>query len=338
MLQFFSASTSIVNSRRAITECLQNALADQPNLDCDLIIIYTAMGHNFQELLTEARKLCPNARIAGCTGAGIIGKEGPDESMKALAIMAIKGPKNEFAVAGLDSIINLDPYEVGAQLAQDLKGKNPGINMIHFLPSGLDIWPADRAIMGIESVYSADIPIFGGCSIDNVKVKSNFQFLDDRIFERGAIMLGLADPTLGIVSQANHGFNILEGMPFEITRAESTRVFELNGQPAWKIFTESLGIPESTNILEVFLLAVIASQIQEKFWEDYGSKYTLMGIMGKNEDNSIILPTNFDEGSILYIAKRDEEGMFNGVDQILLNLLELSKNKEIQAVFHADCV
>ena len=44
MLQFYSASTSIVNSRRAITECLEIALEGEPTLDCDLIIIYTAMG------------------------------------------------------------------------------------------------------------------------------------------------------------------------------------------------------------------------------------------------------------------------------------------------------
>ena len=63
MLQFFSASTSIVNSKRAITECLEVALEGEPNLDCDLIIIYTAMGHNFQELLSEAQRLSPGARL-----------------------------------------------------------------------------------------------------------------------------------------------------------------------------------------------------------------------------------------------------------------------------------
>ena len=61
MLQFFSASTNIVNSRRAITECLEVALEGEPNLDCDLIIIYTAMGHNFKELLFEANRLSPGA-------------------------------------------------------------------------------------------------------------------------------------------------------------------------------------------------------------------------------------------------------------------------------------
>jgi len=130
MLQFFSASTSIVNSRRAITECLEVALEGEPYLDCDLIIIHSAMGHNFEEILSETRKLSPSAQIVGCTGAGVISREGPDESMKALAIMAIKDPQEEFAVAGMDISAEDNLYLVGSQLALELKNKNPGINII----------------------------------------------------------------------------------------------------------------------------------------------------------------------------------------------------------------
>jgi len=338
MLQFFSASTSIVNSKRAITECIENALQDEPDLNCDLIIIYTAMGHNFKDLLAEARKLSPNARIAGCTGAGIIGREGPDESMKALAIMAIKGPKNEFAIAGLDSIITLDPYEVGAQLAQDLKGKNPGINMILFHPSGNDIWPAEKSIEGIESIFSPDIPIFGGSSIDNMKGISCFQFMDDQIFERGAMAIGFADPTLKIINQSNHGFGVFEGKSFEVTRVELNCIFELNGQPAWKLITNTLGVPETTSNVEILMLGVFAEELSAELEEEYGSKYILRGIMGNNEDNSIFYPTICKEGTRLLLARRDEKGMFDGVDRMTKKIQELLKGKKPLAVFHADCL
>ena len=100
MLEFFSSSTGAVNSKRAIAECLENALEGQNDLDCDLIIIYTSIGHNFKDMLAEARRLSPSAQLVGCTGCGVIGREGPNESMKALAIMAIKGHKDEFAVIG----------------------------------------------------------------------------------------------------------------------------------------------------------------------------------------------------------------------------------------------
>src|SRR4030066_1912062 len=135
MLRFFSASTSIVDSKRAITECLENALAGEKSLDCDLLIIYTAIGHNFRDLLNEAHRLSPGAQIVGCTCAGVIGKEGPNESLKALAIMAVKGNKNEFAITGKDAAIKTDSYELGRNMANDLKNKCPEINMIFIHPS-----------------------------------------------------------------------------------------------------------------------------------------------------------------------------------------------------------
>ena len=139
MLQFFSASTSIVNSKRAIAECLEIALEGEPNLDCDLIFFYTAMGHNFKELLSEAIRISPNARIVGCTCAGVIGREGPNENLKALAIMAIKGTSEEFAVVVSKTNKNMDTYETGVRMAQELKRTNPDISMIHFLPSAFPL-------------------------------------------------------------------------------------------------------------------------------------------------------------------------------------------------------
>jgi hypothetical protein len=229
MLQFFSASTSIVNSKRAITECLENALQGEPNLDCNLIIIYSAMGHNFKDLLTEARKLSPNARIAGCTCGGTIGKNGPDESMKALAIMAIKGPKNEFAIACRRKNAPNDPYGAVREMALELKRMNPNINMIQFLPAGAnDFLPIEKALDGIKSVFGKNIPISGGLamtSMANLKTKdmviASFQFFDEEIIERGAVMIGYADPTLKFINHANHGFDVLEGMTLEVTKSDS---------------------------------------------------------------------------------------------------------------------
>ena len=65
MLQFHSSSNSVVNSKRAMAECIENAMEGQNNLDCDLIIFYTTMGHNFKDLLSEARRLSPKAEIVG---------------------------------------------------------------------------------------------------------------------------------------------------------------------------------------------------------------------------------------------------------------------------------
>ena len=337
MLEFFSSSTGVVNSKRAITECLENALEGQNNLDCDLIIFYTSIGHNFKDILSEAHKLSPSAQIVGCTGAGIIGKEGPNESMKALGIMAIKGGENEFTIAYKNTIQNMDPYEIAAQMAKDLKSKNPNINMILFHPSALDLVPkAEEVIEGIESVFGPDISIIGAFSIDNMKAITCFQFFGDQIFERGTVAVGFADPTLELIAQASHGLSVA-GYPFEVTRAEFPFIMEIDGEPAWKYFTDRLGVPETSDPIEVVVFSGLAEELPEELHEEYLSSHLIRPISLKQEDGSILSPIFCPEGTKLWFAKRDENKMFNDVDKMADKLVERCKGRKPVAVFQADC-
>jgi hypothetical protein len=335
MLEFYSSSTGAVNSKRAIAECLENALEGENNLDCDLIIFYTSIGHNFKDILCEAHRHSPNAQIIGCTGAGIIGREGPNESMKALAIMAIKGEKNDFAVAGKDSITSSTSFEVAAELAQQLKNKNPNINMIHFLPSGFDI-TADRALKGFESVFGPEMPIFGATSGDNMKVITNFQFIGDKIFERGAVAVGFADPTLEVITQATLGFNVI-GEPFEVTRSELNRIIELDGQPAWKFLTNRLGFPETATGMEAGPALWLAQKLPEELHDEYGNTHIISTILKVDADSSVYGPVDYPEGTKLWNAERDEKKMFEDLDKMVEQLVKRCKGRKPWAIFHADC-
>ena len=338
MLQFFSASTGIVSSKRAIAECLEVALEGEPNLDCDLIIIYTAMGHNFEELLSETKRLSPSARIVGCTCAGIIGREGPNETLKALAIMAIKGAREEFAVACSSIIENEESYEKGIRIAEDLKSKNSDINMILFIPSVLPMSPLDEAIKGIESVFGSNMPIFGGASVDNMKGLNVYALFDEQVVEKGWIAIGFADPTLKIITQVNHGFSVLKGLQLEVTRSESNIIFEFNGEPAWKFLTSALGVPETTDRMEVLTLGIVAEELPAELEKEYGSRYVLRSQLGNSMDNSIAFPVTCKEGTKLLLAKRDEKGMFDGVDRMTHRIQKLLDGKKPLAVFHVDCL
>lgn len=131
-------------------------------------------------------------------------------------------------------------------VAQDLKSSNPDINMILFLPSVFPISPLDEAIAGIESVFNPNTPIFGGASVDNMKGLNTYALFDGQVFEKGWIDIGFADPTLKIITQVNHGFNVLKGMQLEVTRSESNNIYEFNDQPAWTFLTNMLGVAETT--------------------------------------------------------------------------------------------
>lgn len=334
MLQFFSASTSVVDSKRAMADCIESALAGEKNPDCDLLIFYTGMGHNFKDLLAEAHRISPGAQIVGCTGAGVIGKEGPNESLKALAIMAIKGPKEEFAVTGMDSVVGKDPYTVTREMASDLKNKNSQINFILINPTS-DLVPASQTIAGLESVFGTDIPIIGGASFDNMKLISNFQFLGDKVFEKGVVMVGFADPTLELVSHANHGFDVLDN-PFLVTHSDNTTVFELDGKPAWKRWTERLGMPSTAAAPDVLVFAPLAIELPESVHEEYGSKYLVNGAIPL-PNGSVLSVNECPEGTKLWLTRRNEAKIHDGVERLMVNILDRCEGRKPVAVFHADC-
>jgi len=338
MLNFYSSSSNIVDSKRAMIECLKNALGSIVP-ECSLIILHTTMGHNFQELLEGARELCPKARIAGCTGSGVIGKDGPNDTMRALAVMAITGPEDEFAVVGLDSVEGLDPYNAGRKIGEDLKKANSRIHAIHFMSTMKDLMPVDKAIDGIESVLGSDLPIFGGFAFDNMKFVDDYQFLDDTIIERGAVAVGFADPTLEYITGANHGFKII-GDPFTVTKSKLNIIYEVNGKPAWKAFTEGIGLTETADPVKEVGMVVVARRLQEEFQQAYGSPYIALGALVRQlrgNDDSVYVPVVCKEGTELWLTTRDEDKIFNGVDRLTDQLNKQAHGRIPVAVFHTDC-
>jgi hypothetical protein len=234
--------------------------------------------------------------------------------------------------------MGIDPFLVAAEMARELKNKNPNISLIQFLPNIFEWFPIDKAVEGIKSVFGPGIPIFGAVSMDNFKAINSYHFFDDQVVERGAVMIGYGDPTLKFISQANHGFNIVEGKSFEVTRSESNCIQELNGKPVWKELTETLGLPETAQPLEVVAIACFAKELPEELQEEYGSKYLLFAIGGKNKDNSIITNITCPIGMKIWLTKRNEEKMFNGADLMMKKILDTLQENKPLAVFHADCV
>ena len=334
MLEFHSSSTGAVNTRRAVAECLENALGGT-DLACDLIIFYTTMGHNFGEILSEMHRLSPRAQTVGCTCTGVTGREGPNESMRGLAIMAMRGPRERFAVAGQEKITQADSYQVARRLAQDLKSANPAVNMILFHPSGLGVFP-EGAIQGIESVFGPEMPILGGLSTDNLKLVSDFQFIDDRTFEQGAVAVGLADPTIEVIAQANHGFSRV-GNPLRVTRSDRNRIIEIDGQPAWAAWAAALDLPPTAGPWEV-AVAPLVRELPEGLDEEYDSKYIHLIYYGTPAgDGTIHVTSSCPEGTKLWLSKRDEKGIFTGLDRMVERVVQRCRGRRPLAVFHADC-
>lgn len=337
MLHFYSAQNELVNSRKAMSQCLVEALGDQDKSKCNLIIIHTTVGHNFRELLSEAMEVCPNATVVGCSGGGVIGKKGPSEKMRSLAIMAVTGSKDEFSVACDGNVNGDNSFETGRKVANKLKAQNPEVQLINVLASGIDI-AADKVIEGIESVFGPDIVVFGGTSADNMKLKNTFQFHNDLILERGILLIGFSDPTIEMNTAVSHGSKPI-GEEFTVTKSKRNEIIELDGKSAWEVLMDALDLPKSTGANEAVVVSAVAERIPEELVEEYGREHKLHTIFKVSDDRkSFYLPVDCQEGTRLSLVQRDEDLIFGGTREMMEKLTQRIENKNVIAVFHTDCV
>lgn len=334
MLEFHSASTRMVNSRRAIAECLDAALGEDDH-DCDLIVIHASMGHDYQQLIDEARKRAPSARVVGSSCCGVVGSEGVSESMKDVALMAVRGAEH-IAVAHVDGIYGHNAEAQAAALARSLKAADPGVNMLYFLASGIDI-DDDACIRGIESVLGPDVTIFGATSADNMKGVASFQMVDDTVYEHAAYAVGFSDPTLSVITQATHGF-VAVGEPLVVTRAEGHRIIELNDRPAWEVYTERLQLPATATCGDTIPVGALAERLPADLAEEYGNDHILRVVTKRDADGTMHYATGIEAGTELWLTVRDEERIFNDMDRMMAQMVARAGDRQLQAVFHADCL
>lgn len=106
MLTFSSGSTRSVNAQRAVLEALE--LAGVPKQgNPSLVLINAAVGHDLARLSQVIQAECPGARVLGASCAGVVGREGPGESMHDIALMALHG--EGFTIAHVDGLHGHSP-------------------------------------------------------------------------------------------------------------------------------------------------------------------------------------------------------------------------------------
>lgn len=333
MLEFFSASARMANPQRAIMECLEVALGVE-NQDCDLVIINASIGHSLRELVAQTRSQCPNARVVAASCGGVVGREGVSESMKDVALMAVRG--RELAVAHVDGIFGHNALAKSTELAATLKAANPGISMIYLIASGIDI-DNDAVIAGFASVFGPEVTLFGATSSDNMRGQINYQAVDDQVFEHAAFAVGFADPTLEVNARATHGF-VATGEPLVVTRAEGHRILELNGKPAWSEYLHRLGLPETATQADTIPIGALAELLPPELAREYGSDHILRGVTLHDTDGALHYPTTCAVGTKLWLTIRDEERIFRDLDRMTSAMQAQTNNRKPVAVFHADCL
>jgi hypothetical protein len=333
MLQFNSANVRSVNPQRALMEALELALGPSDRR-CDLVLINAAVGHDLVALSKVAMTECMGARVLAASCAGVVGREGPGESLHDIAIMTVRG--EGCTVAHVDGLFGSTSFEKGAELARALQKSPQPVRMLYLLASGIDI-ANDSLIAGIESVLGPDITIFGATSSDQMQGVATFQAIDGHLFQHAAFAVGIWDPTLEVETQATHGF-VAAGDPMVITAANGNSIVELDGKPAWPAFLARMGLPATATEGDTIPIGALAESLPKPLAVEYGNEHILRVVTHHTPAGEIVYATEAPKGAKLWLTERDEERIFNDMDRMMRAMTGRRRGQWPVAVFQADCL
>jgi len=333
MLEFLSANTRAVNAQRAVLEALESTYGLTPP-KCDLVLVNAAVGHDLVALSAQVKAQCPSARVLAASCAGVVGREGPGESMHDVALLGIRG--EGFSVSHVDGLFGPTSYQKGAELARGLIGTPLPVRMVYLLASGIDI-ANDRLIAGLESVLGPDVVIFGATSSDQMQGVATFQAVDGVSYQHSAFAVGFWDPTLEVDTQATHGF-LAVGEPMVVTAADGNRIIELDGRPAWDLYLERLGLPADATEADTIPIGALAEELPENLASEYGNSHILRVVTHHSAEGEIIYATECPVGTRMWLTVRDEERIFRDMDRMLETMVARRPDAHPVVVFQADCL
>ncbi|MFM7635966.1 MAG: FIST signal transduction protein, partial [Cyanobacteriota bacterium] len=334
MLSFSSGNTRSVNARRAVLESLELAAASghgQPGT----VLLCSGYGHDLRELDQVLRTACPGTRVLATSCAGVIGRDGPGESIHDIALMGLHG--DGFRVSHVHGVNGDGAHACGAALARGLLGTPLPVRMVVLMACGPDL-AGDGLISGIESVLGSDVVIFGATSTDPMRGAATFMVLEGERVQQAAFAVGIWDPSLVVESGATHGFMAIDP-PLQVTRARGNRVHQLDGRPAWARYLERLGLEPEAGLAATLAIGALAEALSPEQAAAYGNDHILRAVTDHcPEDGALTCSATLREGQNLWLTLRDERRIFDDTDRLLQRMVSSHPGRSPVAVFHADCL
>jgi hypothetical protein len=205
------------------------ALGQEPGL---VLVFPAGDAHPDPEsVAAEAQAAARGALVAGMTGTGAIGADGPVHTgCSAIAFSSALS-------AGVGAVETGDPRAAGhdaAALAIASIDDAPHAILLLFVDS--EAGDQAEVVAGAYSVAGGTVPLAGGAAGGARRAR----FADGRALSDGVVAVAIGS-TAPIGVGISHGC-VPRGAPSIVTRAEGRTVLQLDGRPAQDVYFEKLGV------------------------------------------------------------------------------------------------
>ncbi len=259
-----------------------------------LIQVFTAQTDIewIQQLQSVFQQLFSEATLIGASSDGnIIDAEVPELGQTTVSFTQFV--TTSLVVAFVDK--HDSSFDAGVSIGLDLKADN--LKAVISFTDGTNM-NGEAYLNGLSSICPSTV-ISGGMAGDNGQLKQTVVFTLDRISSDGAVAIGLINPKLIAETRYNFDWRAV-GQPMMVTRAKENVVYEIDHQPAVKVYEKYLGREVAANLpmtgIEFPLVKL--------------DKGTLIGraVLSKLDKGALRFAGNLNQGDVVQfaIASKDE--------------------------------
>jgi len=328
------------DSRDAAVTAVEQALKSMGHIDnIKLCIVYINADYDLEIAVKAIRNKIGQIPLIGCSTTGEFTSANVETG--AIAITTIASDQLEIRLGSATHYNKDIPSAVDKAISGFIAtSENKGIRAgwrgrtLLLFTDGL-AGRGEELIDELISKTGMQYQLFGGAAADNVEFQKTFVICNDEVLTDSFVIAEILSEKPFAIA-ADHGWVKTDG-PYRVTRAEENVVYELNGQPAWDIYTKfaaNNGLTISAGQEGSFLMQYILG-IHHKDDE----KAKLRVPLGLNPDGSLLCAAEVIEGDIVSImTSKDNAGIMTGGKTAVEKAMTTMPSSEVAGALVFECV
>jgi hypothetical protein len=301
--------------------------------DPRLLLVFASDSLDLDGLLAGARAVAPDVPLIGCSTAGEISTEGPqDEGVVAIAF----GGAGFWAATASGSAAAGHLREAGAGAARCLSQLPVDLphRVLILLTDGL-AGDQQEIVRGAYSVAGAGVPMVGGCAGDDMRMRATRQFHGDEVLSNSVVAAALAsNAPIGI--GVRHGWRRV-GDPMLVTDSAANQVFSMDDRPALDLYLDRLEAPaaaradsaEFTRFASTHPLGLASRRGEEQVRFISGADF---------DRRSLVSIAEVPRGGLTWLMEGDDESVLSATDSACAAALEPLGGRGPLGMVAFDCI
>lgn len=323
-------SRRTLDSRDAGCDAASEALGELSGQNAQMVVMLASPAFTPEETLAGVREVFPNTPVVGCSTAGLITNEGPVE--KAVGVLALSSDAISFVPLKIENLKGA-MRESGKRFGEMVKELTGGKAKGAFIFSDPLSGNGTELVRGVFGVLGTTFPLIGGAAGDDMAFKKTHQYFGDQVLSDAAVGFAVLG-NVSFAAGADHGWKPL-GKEYKVTKAEGTKLYELDGKPAFSIYEEHFA-DQAKDFKSPLSLAAVTYPLGMKV---EGSSYYMIRVpLVVGEDGSIVCGAEVLPGSTIRLMIGDTNSALDAAEAKAKSVVEQTADSRPRLAFLSDCV